>query len=316
MPACSIIIAEYNNGKYFLQLYESLLKQALQDFEVIIVDDASTDNTVKLVKEKITGDNRFKLILHDSNKGAGAAFKTAMLHANGDVILMLGADDTLAEDAIKVIVDSHKQYPDFSLINFSLFFCDENLNILRKLVYQEDKSREEYFFWTTKGIDTFKRTKYFETIGFDENLRSAVDQDICFKLEETGKVISLDKAIYYYRANPKGISQMTNKLSSKINYCLATFNTYERRKISGAKNISLHSYHQVKCEYYYYKAFLFYNNNQIIKCFIYLMTAYFIRKLIYRVRLPEGVNKEIGYYKYNLIHQNKLSSFLKKILKK
>ena len=311
MPDCSIVIAEYNNGKYFSELYDSIVTQSITDFEVIVVDDRSTDDTTAIIKKKIADDKRFKLIQLPVNRGTGAAFKTGLQHAEGEVILMLGADDALHKDALKLITEAHKKHPEASLINFSLYYCDENLKVIRESNFHEEIVGKEYFYWTTKGVDTFKKSKYIETEGFDENLRSAVDQDICFKLEETGNVMHIDKVVYYYRANSKGISQHNNTFTARANYCLAIFNTYKRRKQKGIKNISRGKLREVTCEYYCYKAFSFDRKGRYFKSATYLLYGFFLSKL-YQVQLSEEIKKETGYSIHHLLHKNSISRGLEK----
>lgn len=67
----SILTAHYNNGRYLQQCYESIQKQTFQDFEWIIVDDASTDDSVVLIQNLIRHEPRAKLYLSDKNRGVG-----------------------------------------------------------------------------------------------------------------------------------------------------------------------------------------------------------------------------------------------------
>jgi glycosyltransferase involved in cell wall biosynthesis len=247
LPLCSVIIAQYNNGKYFSELYQSLINQDTQNFEVIIVDDCSTDETISIVKEIIKDDNRFKLVKHQINKGVGGAFKTAMNYVSSDIVLMLGAEDALLPNALSKLVESHIANPDASLINFPFYFCDQKLNIISKSTYKHD-FEGEYFFWFTLGVDTFKKSCYDKTLGFNDTMRSAIDQDICFKLEEVGKPIFIDEPLTLYRKNKKGISQGKNALSARINHLKALISTYERREISGFTNISEQKFLEIKAE--------------------------------------------------------------------
>src|ERR1035437_8230768 len=224
IPTCSIIIAEYNNGKYFSDLYASLISQENGDFEVVIVDDCSTDNTVSLIEQTIEKDARFKLMKHIANRGAGAAFKTAIEHTIGEIIIMLGADDALTSLAVKSVIDSYKQNQNATLINFSFYFCNNDLEVIKKSNSYNQATEKEYFYLTTKGLDTFRKSSYRLTVGFDESLRSAVDQDICFKLEEVGDVLFIDVPVCLYRNNINGISQEGNHFLSKLNYFIAVFN--------------------------------------------------------------------------------------------
>jgi glycosyltransferase involved in cell wall biosynthesis len=300
IPSCSIIIAEYNNGKHFSDLFSSLISQENADFEVVIVDDCSADNSTDLIMQVIANDARFKLIKHNKNRGVGAAFKTAMNYALGEIIIMLGADDALTPEAVQKVIDSHKHNANVSLINFSLYYCDEQLKITgRKNIW--NVSEKEYFYWESKGMDTFKKASYLKTQGFDENLRSAVDQDICFKLEEVGDVLFIDEPLYLYRKNPMGISQNGNNFPSKLNFYIAVFHAFERRKISGLKNISKAKLLESKAEYIYCKAFVSDRQEEYLKAFMYLICGYFMR-IIYKTDISENTKKEINYCIYHLLH--------------
>ena len=87
----SIIVPAYNAEKYVADAIESVLRQTYPYFELIIVDDASTDRTAEVVQS--FSDQRIKLIRHTSNKGPGAARNTAIETAKGKWIAFLDADD-------------------------------------------------------------------------------------------------------------------------------------------------------------------------------------------------------------------------------
>ena len=306
IPSCSIVIAEYNNGKYFSDLYNSLIAQDIEDFEVVIVDDCSTDNTISLMEQMISKDDRFKLFRHSVNQGTGAAFNTALKHASGEIIIMLGAEDALCPQALTIITDAHKQNAHASLINFSLYHCDENLKITGKSKFHERAEEKEYFYWISKGVDTFKRSCYLKTEGFDVQLRSAVDQDICFKLEEAGEVLFIDEPVYLYRKNSKGISQDGNYFPSNLNYFTGVFNTFERRKQNGFKNISQSKFLETKVEHIYWRAFVYDRQEKYFKTFLYLIYGYLASKFN-GATISERTKKEIGYSINHLIRRNVVS---------
>jgi len=102
-PAISVIVALYNTEKYIAQCLESLLAQTMQDFEVIVADDCSTDNSAKIVAEiapKFEG--RLKLIRLSRNSGfPGLPRNTAMKSARGKYIIFLDSDDFFKETALE-----------------------------------------------------------------------------------------------------------------------------------------------------------------------------------------------------------------------
>ena len=99
----SIIVPAYNAEKYIADAIESVLRQTYPYFELIIVDDASTDRTAEVVQS--FSDQRIKLIRHTSNKGPGAARNTAIEAARGKWIAFLDADDQWKANRLERLVD-------------------------------------------------------------------------------------------------------------------------------------------------------------------------------------------------------------------
>lgn len=97
----SIIIPLYNVEKYVSNCLESLLKQTLLDFEIIIVNDASPDKSFEIVKSYAAKDNRFVLIDNKINQGPMVCRKIGYQHAHGDFLFFLDSDDTLPNYALE-----------------------------------------------------------------------------------------------------------------------------------------------------------------------------------------------------------------------
>ena len=96
----SVITTSYNYAEYISQTIESVQAQTLSDWELIIVDDASSDNSVEIIKS-YCDDKRIKLICHDKNKGLKESIKTALKYATGKWVAFVESDDTLAQDALE-----------------------------------------------------------------------------------------------------------------------------------------------------------------------------------------------------------------------
>ncbi|MGZ5193245.1 MAG: glycosyltransferase family 2 protein, partial [Kaistella sp.] len=67
----SVLVANYNNGKFFRDCYQSILSQSYTDWEVVILDDRSTDNSLQIIRELIGEDSRFRIVEHPKNEGVG-----------------------------------------------------------------------------------------------------------------------------------------------------------------------------------------------------------------------------------------------------
>lgn len=102
-PFFSIIIPAYNTARYIDTCLESILNQTYTSFEVIIVDDASTDSTEEKIKKY--SDPRIHFLKHTTNKGPGAARNTAIMHSSGVWLVCVDSDDWLTKDRLQEIHD-------------------------------------------------------------------------------------------------------------------------------------------------------------------------------------------------------------------
>lgn len=106
MEKVSIIMSCYNSEKTVSRAVDSVLKQTYANWELIVVDDASTDGSLKLVKDAAGKDNRIKVICHNTNQGAGISRRDGISASTGEYTTFLDSDDTLTEIALELLVDS------------------------------------------------------------------------------------------------------------------------------------------------------------------------------------------------------------------
>lgn len=112
MPKISVVIPMYNKENFIKETLDSVLQQTFTDFEVIIVNDCSTDNSGKVILE--CKDKRIKTIEHKTNKGLSAARNTGILNSKSDYIAFLDADDTWNENYLTTINSLIINFPEAS----------------------------------------------------------------------------------------------------------------------------------------------------------------------------------------------------------
>ncbi|PYJ71675.1 MAG: hypothetical protein DME76_01130 [Verrucomicrobia bacterium] len=105
----SIVIPAFNRGFMIREALESILRQTYQDWEALIVNDGSTDDTSEVVKEYRRKDSRIRLIEHDRQRGAQAARNTALRAARGKWIAFLDSDDRWLPDSLEVRLKATKK---------------------------------------------------------------------------------------------------------------------------------------------------------------------------------------------------------------
>ena len=135
MKLISVVIIAYNMENYLGRAIESVEQQTYSNLEIIVVDDGSSDNTLKISEKYALKDNRVKVI-HQKNKGQAAARQTGALNAKGDYIGFMDADDTIASDMYELLLSNALKYDaDISHCGYTMIRTDGE----RKDFYGSDK---------------------------------------------------------------------------------------------------------------------------------------------------------------------------------
>lgn len=234
MTNFSILIANYNNGKYFKECYHSLINQTYENWEVIIIDDASTDDSVEIIESLIKNDSRFKLYHNAINEGCGSTKARCMKYAQGELCAYLDPDDALHPEALEKVALEFINRDDLAAVYSQMILCNENL--VPEKIYTGTKqiyNNRHFFNYPIQFAHffTFKRMAYLRTEGINANLKNAVDQDLYLKILEQGEVKYLKKPLYLYRLHSNGISQDKAKQSAKESFARVIYDTMKRRRI-------------------------------------------------------------------------------------
>ena len=124
MPKISILVAVYNSAAYLPQCLDSLLGQTLHDIEVLCVDDASTDNSLAILRQYAERDTRVKVFALDENHGIAFARNVALSNASGEFICFVDSDDWLAPNALEAVCKTFTDDVDSVLFQVVLHYAD------------------------------------------------------------------------------------------------------------------------------------------------------------------------------------------------
>ena len=244
-PLFSILVAHYNNFAFFPDFYRSVLQQTYQNFEIVIVDDCSTDESLSQIRALTANDSRFRIFENEKNEGVGFTKKKCIELANGEICGFIDPDDAVTEDALHLSVQQYEKDPKIVAAYSQLIFCDENLKSVKLFTRtRKIKNGEKYFFNINNEVShffTFKKEKYALTSGINEELRYAEDFDLYLKMYEKGNFKYISKPLYFYRRHEKGLTQDKNK-SKKVHeyWNKVLFDTCVRRGINNIDGVPVH----------------------------------------------------------------------------
>lgn len=174
----SICVTTYNRKKLLPVTIKSILEQTYKNFEIIIVDDYSTDGTEKLVENEILPlDNRIRYIRHDKNKGLSFGRNTAIFNAKGKYFTFVDDDDTWNTDFLSIFVKYAEQYPPNYIFSASII---SKLNL--ELIEANLKDLL-YLGYTPPVASQFYHTEILKKVnGYNTNIKSGVDHDLWLTL--------------------------------------------------------------------------------------------------------------------------------------
>lgn len=232
----SLLIAHYNNAKYFKECYKSIMTQKYSDFQIIILDDCSTDNSIETLKNLTKDDYRVKIYENEKNCGVGFTKRKLVELCDTEICGFLDPDDALTENAIENVLNTYLENQEISATYSQFYFCDENLKPLRIFKNSKKiKSKNPLFFninYEIAHFFTFKKVTYLKTEGINPELKMAEDQDIYLKLYDIGKIFFIEKPLYYYRVHKQGLSHNNEKKQeSHQNWHKALYIATKRRNL-------------------------------------------------------------------------------------
>lgn len=265
-PTVSVIIPTYNRAHLIDRAIQSVSNQTYHDFEIIVVDDASTDNTEEIVKS--FNDEKIIYLRHETNRGAQAARNTGIKAARGDWIAFLDSDDEWLPEKLelqsKVLLNQNKPC---IVHGDALVFIEKdnitrecNLPKLQGFVYKEVLKGQ-----TALYPCILAPKECFEKIGFlDEKVPSFQEWDTSILLSKYYEFIFLDKPLMVYHIlTEETISKDKIKGTKGAEYIVDKYKE-DIIKMVGKKVLAKH---------YAWVAFLYYRAHNWHKTKIYLIKA-------------------------------------------
>ena len=202
-PKVSVLMPVFNGERWLSEAVESILSQSYADFELVIVDDCSNDNSLEIIKFVGSCDSRIRYITHEQNRGAAAAYNTAYEASKGEYVTGMDCDDISLPGRLRKQVQFLASNPDIGAVGVSIQMVDPDLKPLQKYVYPETHSLIAWnvpFGRCMSGAPAMMRRTVLEAVGgYNDNSGNSQDYDLLSRLLGRARLANMPDILYLYR---------------------------------------------------------------------------------------------------------------------
>lgn len=240
-PKITVLMPAYNAGKYIGEAIASVLKQSFCDFELLIINDGSIDNTAKVIES--FHDSRIVLI-HQQNKGIAAALNNGLRHSLAQYIARFDADDICYPDRLKIQYEFMTAYPEYHILGSAADYMDVEGNYIftQHPVAHLNEEIQELKYTVCPFIHSsvfYKKEVILINGGYNEHAYTFEDHFLWVNILKNQKACNLSLPLIKVRLNPESITIDERWRTRKFRNIKYT--TLKKRRITAADGIKLQS---------------------------------------------------------------------------
>ncbi|NAS10975.1 glycosyltransferase family 2 protein [Poritiphilus flavus] len=204
-PLITVYITNYNYERYIEQAIQSVLNQSFQDFELLIIDDGSTDDSKTIIESY--SDHPKIQVIYQKNKGLNITNNIALKLSKGKYIMRLDADDYLDTEALKKMVDYLEADPELGMVFPDYYIVDSGNNIVSEIKRHDFKKEVTIYDQPAHGACTMIRVKAMKAVGgYDESYTCQDGYELWIKFISKFKVASINETLFSYRRHNNNLT--------------------------------------------------------------------------------------------------------------
>ena len=207
----TVYITNFNYGKFIKQAIESVLLQTEQSFELIIIDDGSTDNSKEIIEKY--KDLKNIRIVYQKNKGLNVTNNIALRAARGKYIVRLDADDYFSPNALELLLEKIESDSMLGMVFPDYFIVDNQGEVLERHKRHDFDNEVKLFDQAAHGACTMIRVKFLREIGgYDESFSCQDGYELWVKFTSKFKVSNINEPLFYYRKHGKNLTSNEDRI--------------------------------------------------------------------------------------------------------
>ena len=213
-PQVTVFIPVYNRERYIGEAIESILAQTFSDFEILLVDDGSTDSSVDKIRS--FSDPRIRLVCNEENLGIPRTRNKGIEHARGQYMAMLDSDDRSYPERLEKQVAFLESHPDHVQVGSWCRMMDAQGNVLTKIKRQpaspDDIHAQFLFRCAMSNRSIMARTAILKEYGYRNDFPRCQDYELHVRLAKQYKLGNIQECLVYGRIHPQQITEQTQNL--------------------------------------------------------------------------------------------------------
>lgn len=265
-PKVSVLMPNYNCEPYLEEAINSVLNQTYNNFEFIIIDDASTDNSWKIIQKYAKKDKRIKAHKNKENLGRAKTYNKALklISQESAYFFFMGSDDLIKEKLIEKKISYLEKRKDLDGLGSSIDYVSETLKFIKRRNYPKtnDEIKKSFLLFSPFSQGGMILRSYLKKEKFNEKFLVSLDYELWGRLISKGcKFENLQESLYLYRQFPGQAKQKNLKLTIRNTIKIKSKYLFTRR-------------------FFGLKAFFRF----LVECFFILLPKKFILWLFYKIK--------------------------------
>lgn len=236
-PSVSVLLPVYNAERYLAQAIESILNQTFQDFELLIIDDGSTDRSGQILTTYAAQDSRIRLISRE-NRGLISTLNEMLDLAQGEFLARMDADDLATPNRLTLQVAFLKQHPEVVCVGGAFGLIDpQGRTVMNAIPMPQENAEIQPLLLLGRTVINhpcalIRRSALLQIGGYDPSMKTIEDLDMLLRLGEIGQLANLPDVVLQYRFHPNSVSAQNTVYQSQMAR-EACQRAWKRRGITG-----------------------------------------------------------------------------------